>query len=562
MKQRNEILLTSGFLVIALGFVAVLWWGRTAYPDLEEFTYDDGMIRAESDVFAGDVGAVTAPTEGASTKTLESLRRNLFSAFGEQSDTTVKPIAVQTSEEISVTIAHASPSDVPEGFTFETYVSELRKIEEEKKAAEKEKQRKNEDEEVSGGDAVLASEDDTQKEIVRVDIGVGLKKPYYPREDENDMANQQARSALVKNVQRNNSFGQIMRSQKKSISLITITAEDAHQQRMLEELQALQLWAGDHEIIISEIGITNDDDNYIRLADKFFEAVNPMGFHTTAWAVGDWWGGYGGSLSENSQISGDGVSGPFVRNPSTDRYVRGLNLAGGEFGMDPDANGDVGQLNQNYTYHIGSGLWRGMKDRGFTLARFPFRLERLFNDDGSFDDANKRALEQAIDNARQAKMKILLDPHNYGAIQIDGSMQVLGGRVFTESLYHTMLVNLARLAEDHDDVIDMIGLMNEPKHIESREWERITQRAVNALRKARYNGIIEVPTANWQGIQDVPRLHPDGPWIKDPQKNFYYGVHQYFDENHSGHYLRPYGEDESRLRERYTPGGVTVRGVQ
>lgn len=549
MKNKHEIFYTFAFVLIAYGFLSVVWLKQKGVDSTDYVAvHEDGTIRGESDVFVADpMQKLTSLPERPNEK---SWGARIYSSLG------LKPyndedvdIAVQEPEENpgGVAVAHGVPADVSDDFGIKTFLKKWKKQEEEdEEEAIAEEDRKQEAEEAD-------------RVVVSVEISEGLKKPYYPREDDEE-ENLIARDILLENANRDSTFGEIVEITVNAPEQITIYADDAHQKRMLDELKSLQIWGGQNKFIFSEIGITDDDDDesYIALAHKFFEAANPMGYSATGWAIGDWWGGYGGSLSQNSQISAQGVSAPFVENVSTDRYVRGLNLAGGEFGMDPDGNGAIGAIGDQYTYHINSGLWKAMRDRGFTHVRFPFRLERLFNADGSFNASDKDLFVQAIGYARANNMKILLDPHNYGAMKINGRQEILGQGVFSLILYNTIMGNLAELANENRDVIDMIGLMNEPKNVNPADWEEYAQSALDEIRGRGFDGVIEVPTGNWQGIQDVPRIHPGGPWIIDPQNNFMYGVHQYFDENHSGHYQKTYAEDEAELLKWYTPGPVSV----
>lgn|GEM_PF-1895536 len=545
MKQKYEIILSCAVLVVIGGFLAQLWLGKTESRNTT-VVQEDGTLVAKSNFLVTARSAyeedIVAPTQG-----------GVFSSLGKQDDEATEK-DVDQGEEKSVAVAHGTEQDVESGFGIGTFIQKWKKQAKEK---EEEEERKKEEEE--------EEEEREERVLVARTIGTGRTEPFYPRE-ENDTVNREARSLLiqtVENVERGGSFGEVLFG---SVEIdvppqqISIRADDAHQRRMLDELKSLQIWAGNHKIIFSEMGVDNSDDDgkYIALLGKFFEAANAMGYSLTTWAAGDWWGDYVVSISGGGEILNSGVARPFVENGSTDLYIRGVNLAGGEFGMNPDAQGAIGNFNDQYTYHADSRLWKSIRERGMTHARIPFRLERLFNNDGSFDEGDKRLFLQAVAKARSEGVKILLDPHNYAALQMDGKREVLGEGRFSQNLYNTMMGNLAQMAVENADVIDMIGLMNEPKNLNPADWERYAQSAVNTIRARGFRGVIEVPTGNWQGVQDVPRIHPNGPWITDPGNNFMYGVHHYFDENHSGHYQRTYAEDEAALRPYYSPGSVSV----
>lgn len=341
---------------------------------------------------------------------------------------------------------------------------------------------------------------------------------------------------------------------------VDIIARDSHQRRMLEELRDAYVWAQGAPIFISETGVPNNDDSaaYNELIDKFFQATNLLDISVTAWSVGDRWGDYRVVPLEPSLIEDNAVSQAFITNLGSDTYFRGLNVAGAEFGLDPEGGGNEGELGTTYFYHDDSDIWSRIRARGFTHVRLPFRMERLFDvRTGEFDAQNRDGLLRAFAKARSADIKIVLDPHNYGILRVDGQKEVLGGDVFTLDLYKVMLRNIAALSNQNADVVDVIGLMNEPKNVEPREWERFAQEGLDTLRASAWQGNIEVPTGYWQGIQDLLDAHPNGPWITDPLDNYVYGIHQYFDFNSSGAYDRPYSQDEQDLRRRFKPGPVT-----
>jgi len=573
MHTTSEKYLTLGFALIAFTFVGVSWFSQGQSE--ESLKSSDGSLRAESAPLVGDAQYGEVALYRASEDTERSFAQKVFSRFGLDSKSTqVQEVALDTPKQTvtpqeekveNVIVAHGTIEDVDAGFSINTFLDKWREDREEKEEKEEKKKKEKEQEEQEEEE----EKEDEQREQERNQIAsakFSVENKLSSR-TENEPKNIQSREILMENASRRGSFGQvIVKSNSTSTKLkpIDIYAEDAIQRRMLDELQAIQVWAQGERMIFSEVGVDNagDEAKYIALLNKYFEAANPMGLSIMGWAVGDWWGDYNVSLSLGSQISTSGVSGPFVKNQSTDRYVRGLNLAGAEFGMGSNGEGNVGALNVEYTYHAGSNMWRTMKDRGFTHARYPFRLERLFNNDGSFNEADKRLMLEGLGSARAVGMKVLLDPHNYGTLQMGGSSNVLGRSAFTQEIYNTMMRNLAQLAKENADVVDMIGLMNEPKNLDPADWERQSQSALSAIRAQGFKGVIEVPTGYWQGVQDAPTIHPNGPWINDPLDNIMYGLHQYFDRNHSGSYQNSYAQDERDLRQYYSPGNVRVYGLQ
>jgi len=348
------------------------------------------------------------------------------------------------------------------------------------------------------------------------------------------------------------------------VRTIAITGEDAHQQRMLEELADIVEWAGPHKIFISEMGVpyNKDVEKYKSLIAKFFQAANATQMHVTSWAVGEDWGDYPIAPHIPSTLADNALSSTFTGNLSTKNYFRGTNLAGAEFGLDPDARGEIGEPGENHTYHEASGLWQQIASKGYTHVRYPFRLERLFNvQTGTVDPVHGALLLQAMESARIAGLKVVLDPHNYAALQVNGKTHVLGSGDFPLVLYQAMLTNLTELIIGYEDTIEVIGLMNEPKNLRAQVWETFAQAGLDALRDAGWKGEIEVPTGKWQGAKDVTSIHPK-PWITDPEDNFMYGVHQYYDELEEGSYEKTYAADEKKIGRKYKPRPVEFRVLE
>jgi peptidoglycan hydrolase-like protein with peptidoglycan-binding domain len=342
-------------------------------------------------------------------------------------------------------------------------------------------------------------------------------------------------------------------------------AADATLMRMCQEQANFYAWLDGERGLIGEFGVPReaDSDKYRSAVSFFFELANAYRFDTTPWALSSWWASnyevQPFNWSNNSLID-NAISQPFKDNLTTSEYIRGMNLVGGEFALGSNGDGIIGSINTwTYTYHHDSAIWQEMKNKGITHARFPFRLERLFDDQGTFDQTDKSYFEMAMSKAHQAGISVILDPHNYAAMRINETNQILGQGLFTESLYYTMMSNLAQLAID-EPAITGIGLMNEPKNVTKDAWESFSQGAVDAIRARGFTGVIYVPTWNWQGIQDVT-AHAS-PWIVDPADNIVYEVHQYIDHNHSGAYSNTYASDDSATASAGFSAGTCAISIQ
>lgn len=333
-----------------------------------------------------------------------------------------------------------------------------------------------------------------------------------------------------------------------SANTVKDLGSDAVQLHMLEQLVALAEWASGHEIIISSVGVPTDGPDapvYAELMRVFLAASNQLGFCTSPWAVADDWDDYRLILIRNGEATS--VYDQFARNAlkETGCSIRSINLSRGEwtYNYDGKREGDT------HSYHEDSAIWSTLSDSGFTHVRLYFRLEELFLPTGDFNLSDKARFLKALEAARAAGLKVVLDPHNFAALNLDGVVHVLGGEVFTEVLHNTMMRNLVILAQEVNEkstVVDAIALMNEPWKVTPQAWEGYAQSAVDVIRGVGFEKEIHVSTGDWQGINSVAWVHPNGPWITDPLDNTVYSLHAFFDTGtdptlwYSGNYLERY----------------------
>jgi endoglucanase len=246
-------------------------------------------------------------------------------------------------------------------------------------------------------------------------------------------------------------------------------------------------------------------------------------------------------------------------------YRYGVALAGLEFGE----NVFPGRLNaeiqappaDRYAYYASKGL---------RSIRLPYLWERfqpdLFGDiDGKVDllSADSRLgdlrykdlVRRQLDLAHQHGMKVLLDPHNYGAraIRRDGQWLLTGGtgrsgrfaigsNEVPVAAFADFVVKLAREYGGHPALMGL-DIMNEPVKMpgEGNGWLAAAQAAVTATRHAGSNVLIFVEGYRYANPftwrTNNPRLHE----LKDPANRIVFSAHLYFDADHSGRYLADEG---------------------
>jgi hypothetical protein len=98
--------------------------------------------------------------------------------------------------------------------------------------------------------------------------------------------------------------------------------------------------------------------------------------------------------------------------------------------------------------------------------------------------------------------------------------------------------------------------MNEPAGLPrvgdlspARVWERASQRALDAIRSGGDHKLVLVQGYEWAGAQRWPANHPT-PWIDDPEDNFRYEAHHYWDRDNSGAYRHSYAEEVANASQR------------
>jgi hypothetical protein len=98
--------------------------------------------------------------------------------------------------------------------------------------------------------------------------------------------------------------------------------------------------------------------------------------------------------------------------------------------------------------------------------------------------------------------------------------------------------------------------MNEPAGLPrvgdlspARVWERASQRALDAIRSNGDHQVVLVQGYEWAGAQRWPDNHPTS-WIDDPDNNFRYEAHHYWDRDNSGAYRHSYAEEVANASQR------------
>jgi endoglucanase len=212
-------------------------------------------------------------------------------------------------------------------------------------------------------------------------------------------------------------------------------------------------------------------------------------------------------------------------------YV-GANLVGAEFGED----NLPGTYGTDYIYPDASDvdLYAG---KGMNIFRVPFRWERMQRQlYAELDETELGYLKATIAAARERNATVIIDPHNFARYD-DGTEKIIGVDIEYEA-FADFWAKLAR--ECAGDELVWFGLMNEPHHMETETWLDAANAAILAIRQQGANNLVLVPGSEWTGAHawfDDYYGTPNSevmPYVVDPEDNFAFELHQYFDAGYSG----------------------------
>ncbi|MBO6754762.1 MAG: glycoside hydrolase family 5 protein [Roseibium sp.] len=208
--------------------------------------------------------------------------------------------------------------------------------------------------------------------------------------------------------------------------------------------------------------------------------------------------------------------------------LRGVNLAGGEFGKLPGEYGRTHIFPSTETMDYFAA-------RGANAIRLPFRWERLqpalF---GPLNQAEFAHLQKTVARATSRGLTVILDPHNYAEY---GPDKIGTGNVTAEA-FADFWRRLASAFSGRGDVIYL--LMNEPESVTAATWLDATNAAIAAIRTVGADNLIMVPGTIWTGASHWFDNQEGGSNaevmtnVQDPLNRFIFDVHQYMDKNFSG----------------------------
>jgi hypothetical protein len=351
--------------------------------------------------------------------------------------------------------------------------------------------------------------------------------------------------------------------------LASADTKDALHDRVLAELSLFTNWLQVNDVkgYIGEVGWPSDpaDAKYWNaLAREWYEEANKAQLWVTVWATGEWWGtDY--RLSPYVNLHGtEGVdtaraqASVLEENTTAGGVVRGISVAGGEFGAPSDdpyssfSNANPGVYDVAYHYDT-QATFDYIASVGASVVRIPFRWERLQPRLGeALDRREVQRLKQVVSRADAADLDVILDMHNYGAYYMSNGVQgvrrPIGSAHVPIARFAGVWGRIARIFRTNRAVIGY-GLMNEPVglarigHLSpSKVWERASQAALTSIRHRGDTTTVMVAGYEWSGVQRWPDQHAQA-WIEDEADNYRYEAHHYWDRDHSGAYRYAYDDE-------------------
>jgi endoglucanase len=208
--------------------------------------------------------------------------------------------------------------------------------------------------------------------------------------------------------------------------------------------------------------------------------------------------------------------------------LRGVNLAGAEFGATP------GTYGKDYIYPSVETV-DYFASKGFNTVRLPFLWERLqpsLFGDLAPDELSR--LRETVLHLRKKGISVILDPHNYARYR----GQLIGSPDVPPKAFANFWQRLTQEFGQDSGII--FGLMNEPSDISAVSWLAIANEAIAGIRSVSTRNLLMVPGTAWTGAHSW-----SGDWyggsnasvmagVRDPANHFVYEFHQYLDEDFSG----------------------------
>lgn len=249
------------------------------------------------------------------------------------------------------------------------------------------------------------------------------------------------------------------------------------------------------------------------------------------------------------------------------RPVRGINLAGAEFGTDPRthpqfSNKTPGVVGRDYFYNSRETV-EFFASIGINRFRIPIRWERIQPTPGAeLDAAELNRLQVFLGSFASVGATAIIDLHNYGGYVFDRAGQGQEQKIddatglLTGAHFADIWARLSGVFRT-DPTVEAYGLMNEPNGMGAGVWKNASQLAVSAIRRNSDHKLTLISGDAWSHSCDWLIANGPRPWIVDPADNVVYEAHCYFDRDHSGTYQGTFAAESANA----LPDDLHFRGA-
>jgi hypothetical protein len=343
-----------------------------------------------------------------------------------------------------------------------------------------------------------------------------------------------------------------------------VCGRDTAQRAALEGLAQYVGWLARYRVAgyVGEVGWPGagpDAAAWQALGQTWYRAADRAGLPVTAWAAARWPADYDLRLYSaapgSTHLGAAGAQAAVVeRHATTDRYLRGVVVAGGSFGGNAFSSTHPGRYGYDYSYENADG-YRYLAGRGVRLVRLAITWERVQPvPGGPLSGEEVARIRKAIGAAAAAGQVVILDLHGYGQFMLGTPAGTRALTLGTAALPGEALADVwRRLMAVLAGQPGLYGydVLNEPLRLAlrgragARAWEQMSQRAVQAIRTAGGTGPVFVAGYGQPDPRRWDDVHPR-PWIQDPAGRVVYETHVYFDADNSGRYLAGYAAEAGR----------------
>lgn len=319
------------------------------------------------------------------------------------------------------------------------------------------------------------------------------------------------------------------------------------------------------------------DKRWDAVGQQWYIDVNAAKLDVTNWVASEW------NVDLRSYRNGDGNNGELFinttvatileQNKSTADYIRGVNYAGAEFAdRGPSGSLDLAAPGYGYYYPDDLGSFTFLKSRGVDLVRFPIRWERWQHSlMGPLDNNELLLMDNFMELARQANVKVLIDMHNYGRYDttptganangvVNLGQNVPNTGTSMKTAFNDFWTKVAQRYKNHPALWGY-GLCNEPYGLDGGvdTWKEASRQATEAIRLVDTTHIITVGgyfystvpgwveqngTTAWL-TETIPAGQPGAGQPRNTDPLIRFEGHHYWDTNFNGGFEDSYDQELS-----------------